>query len=449
MLKYLLLITWLLLPAASWAQKKDRIQFEAELLKNVKRDGERFKLLYENVVFRQKSTTIYCDSSYYYDKRGELEAFGRVKVYQGDSVTVDSEKLNYNGNTKTAQFRQKVVYQEGTKMTLYTDNLDYNMRDGSAMYYDGGKLVDAENTLTSRKGYYASGGIFMSFKNDVVLVSPDYTLYADTLVYNSLTKVAKTFGPTKIIKADGSVLESDGGVFNTRTNQSTFQEGTVESDSYIMVGDELYFDDRVKYYQAERQVELISTEDSLIAYGDFGFYNKGQRFSKMFENALLEKLLDEDTFFLQADTLVFLDDSLRANRKMLAYNHVRFVKGDISGIADSLVYYFGDSIITLYQDPVLWNGKSQIVGDTIHIIMADGKIDRMETTSNSFMVSRDTVGNFNQVKGRQMTAYFRQSNIDKIDVYGNGECIYFALDDEDNTVSGMNRILCSNISIFF
>jgi hypothetical protein len=82
--------------------------------------------------------------------------------------------------------------------------------------------------------------------------------------------------------------------------------------------------------------------------------------------------------------------------------------------------------------------------------MANNKIDKMYLKSNAFVISQDTIQNFNQLKGRSMTAYFNAaSKLDRIHVDGNGESIYFALDEEDNTMMGMNKMLCGRMVIKF
>ena len=68
---------------------------------------------------------------------------------------------------------------------------------------------------------------------------------------------------------------------------------------------------------------------------------------------------------------------------------------------------------------------------------------------NSFVVSQDTLVNFNQVKGKYMTAFFRDSEVSKVDVQGNGESIYFALTEEMDHIRGMNKAACSNMVINF
>jgi hypothetical protein len=68
---------------------------------------------------------------------------------------------------------------------------------------------------------------------------------------------------------------------------------------------------------------------------------------------------------------------------------------------------------------------------------------------NSFVISTDTLVNFNQIKGRKMTAEFRDKKINRVVVEGNGECIYYILSDKAAEATGVNKIICSNITIRF
>jgi hypothetical protein len=101
----------------------------------------------------------------------------------------------------------------------------------------------------------------------------------------------------------------------------------------------------------------------------------------------------------------------------------------------------------LYRQPILWSEGNQILADSINIQMVNNNIDRMNMTSNSFVISQDTIRNFNQVKGRNMIAHFRENKIDRVNVYGNGESIYYVL--EDTLTMGMNKSLSSNMLIKF
>ena len=67
----------------------------------------------------------------------------------------------------------------------------------------------------------------------------------------------------------------------------------------------------------------------------------------------------------------------------------------------------------------------------------------------SFVISIDTLINYNQIKGRKMLVNFTDSSrIEKVTVEGNGESIYYAI-DEKNTVTGMNRVQCGKMNINF
>jgi hypothetical protein len=69
--------------------------------------------------------------------------------------------------------------------------------------------------------------------------------------------------------------------------------------------------------------------------------------------------------------------------------------------------------------------------------------------ANCFVIAKDTLFNFNQIKGRKMTASFSNKKISRVVVEGNGESIYYAIDEKKNSFAGMNKIICSNITIRF
>jgi lipopolysaccharide export system protein LptA len=153
--------------------------------------------------------------------------------------------------------------------------------------------------------------------------------------------------------------------------------------------------------------------------------------------------------YLTADTLIAIDEQDNAKDKLLAFNNVRIFKNDLQGKCDSMVYNTGDSTIFLYVDPVLWSQGSQMRADSIDLKLVNKKIDKMNLVQNSFVISQDSIKNFNQIKGRNMTAYFTDSRIKRVDVKGNGESIYFMLDEGDSILLAMNKVICSNMIIRF
>lgn len=431
-------------------QKNERIKYKADELFEFRENGQKIRKLTGNVIFAQEGTTMYCDSSLYYVKQNLMEAFGHVKIVD-DSVVITAQTLVYNGKQKTAKLREDVVYTKGEQQ-LFTNFLDYNTDTEIAEYFNNGELRDSTNTLLSEVGHLFSKENYALFRKGVNLEAPDYILKSDTLRYDTKTKIAVTNGRTEIETDDGTILHAKGGEFRTEKDQSEFIVGNIETENYYLEGDELFFDDIRKFYTAKGNVQLTAKNEDVILFGDEGFMDEIGNIGKVFGHSYMKRMLERDTFYIAADTLVSIESEYDSAKRVLAYNTVKLWKENLQGIADSAVYFLSDSLIYLYEDPVIWNLDNQIEGDTIAIEMSEDQIKSMAIRQNSFLIGLDTIGNFNQIKGRTMSASFLDGIIDKIDVNGNGEALYYVLDDSEpgeTTTMGMNRILCSDMTMRF
>jgi lipopolysaccharide export system protein LptA len=441
------------------AQKRVRLK-DADYSKGSVRNGIRSDWVVGNVVFTQNQTTIYCDSAQIFRKENSVEAYGNVRITDGDSVTVTARRLKYDGNKRIAYLRTNVVFEKLSTATLYTDYLDYYRNISQARYYNGGKLVDSTNTLTSKKGYYNVNTNMASFKTDVVGISPEHTLRSDTLQYNSKTKIIYFRDVTTVEDKEGKTAVYEQGHYDTNQKTSNLERGTIQTPEYEMRGDKYFLDDLRKFYRAKENVVMTSKEENTTLYGDDGTYDRRSGLAKIYGRAYVAKVADDgDTLFLSADTLISIESSDPAKKRVIAYPNVRIFKSDMQGAADSLVYFPSDSALVLYNQPVLWSGDNQMTSDTIRITLVKQKIDKVYMLSNSFVISQDTLSNFNQIKGRKMVAHFRGSHVHHVDVSGNGESIYYALQEEEKDLdsvrvritymAGMNKLICSNMKINF
>lgn len=455
LLKYPLLLIVLCLSIPAAAQEGSRLEIVqgGNYMEGVTLDTMRYTKLIggpeARVIFSQKTTRIHCDSAYFYRAQNKVEAYGNVRIIEKDTITVTGQRLIYFGNIKLARMIEKVVYKD-PGLTIESDTMQYDMINNLASYFHNGKLVDTRNTLTSEIGNYHTVSKLASFKKDVVLVNPDYHVYSDTLQYNTATEIAYFHGPTTIVlKEDSTIIRAQEGEFDTNADQTSFGAGQIETESYVLEGDELFFDDVDKFYYANHNVRLISKEENIIITGDYGRHWKSQGLSKIFGAPVMRKIMEQDTLFLAADTLVSIDHELRENRRLLAYNDVRIFREDMQAIADSLSYHLADSIIYFYHDPVLWQEENQLEADSINIKILDSGIDRMNLNVNSFLISQDTLKNFNQIKGRTMTILFKDNEIHEAYVYGNGESVMYAPDETETYVMGLNKVICSSMTIRF
>ncbi|MDZ7848998.1 MAG: hypothetical protein U5L96_21005 [Owenweeksia sp.] len=125
---------------------------------------------------------------------------------------------------------------------------------------------------------------------------------------------------------------------------------------------------------------------------------------------------------------------------------MRFFKSDLQGKCDSLTYATLDSAFRMYFDPIVWSDSSQVTGDTIFLTLRDEMLDSLKVYSNSFILSQNNEGLHNQIKGRRLYGKFKQNDLRKVLVNGNGQTIYYPRDEKDGLI-GMNRAICSNIII--
>ncbi len=408
-----------------------------------------FERLLGSVKMKHQNSMIFCDSAHFFRGENRAQLFGNVKIQDiQDPITTSSKYAEYDGNTKIAKLRNQVVF-TNQETTLYTEYLDYNRETNVANYFNTGKVVDSANVLTSQDGFYEINYERISFKRDVVLVNPDYTLKTNDLIYLTIPKTAETEGLTNLVSKEGYTLDAQKGSFyNTQKKQFRFYDGIVENDESRVKAQELFYNEQEAYYEGSTDVRVLNKERRLEVFGDVGKYWEKDKYSEVFGNALVRKYFESDTLFLAADSLISKDSGNDSVKYLLAFHQVRMIKSDLSGKADSLFYNYSDSSIHLFDDPVLWNKKSQLSADSMVFFIANEKLDRVFLKSKAFSIMTDTLLNFNQMKGRKMTGIFEEGQIQKLIIEGNGESLYYAL-EADTLTQGVNRILSASIELTF
>ena len=414
-------------------------------------NGVKIRKLLGNVSFQQEDTFLYCDSAYQYLDRNQVEAFSNVRVLQSDTMTITGDKGFYDGDQRTARMAGNVVMRD-TRMTLTTPSLVYDLDRKTASYTETGHLTDPQNTLDSQQGFYDTNSKVFVFTNNVHLVTPDSELNNDLLRYNTVSKIAYFDGPTRIKGKQGN-LYAEGGNYNTITRVSNFKKNAkIDTPNYLLGGDELVYDEVKMYGVARGHVSLISKKDNLTLRGDVGRYWRALGRTKLYGGRpVVRNISDKDTLYMAADTLVSVEarpGQTTTRTVLYAYPKVKIFRGALQGICDSLTYDRQDSIIYLNRNPVLWQAKNQLTADSMQIRSKRGRVDEIRLYANAFAVDQDTLLNFNQTKGRNMMAYFRDNKLRRVDVLGNAESIFYALDN-DTATTGMNRVLSANMRMLF
>src|SRR5690554_1131842 len=411
-----------------------------------KRTGFEAEILTGNVTFFHDGAFMYCDSAYLYQQTNTFEAFSNVRMEQGDTIFVYGDYLHYDGNTQLAQLRENIRMEDRT-VTLFTDSLDYDRSENLGYYFEGGMLVDEENELTSFWGQYDPDTKQALFSDSVKLVNEDYVIYADTLKYNTETKYADILGPSRIV-SDSGYVHTSRGWYNTATDDSRLLD---RSEVYsndgmkVLIGDTILYNRQSGVGEVFGNMYLEDKEKKAILQGNYGFYNEKTEYGLATDSAFAIDYSQQESMFVHGDTLVMETDSV--NRDIKAFYEVRFYRSDIQGVCDSLHYSSRDSMVYMIGDPVIWNENNQILGDQIHIYLNDSTIEKATIKDYALAVQDRMEGEqYNQLSGRDMTAFFRNGDLYHVLVEGNAESLYYLV-EEDSTIIGLNKTESAYLSM--
>ena len=403
-----------------------------------KREGLDAEVLTGNVVFYHEGAYMYCDSAYLYQQNNSFEAFSNVSMEQGDTIFVYGDYLLYDGNTRLARLRDNIRMEDQTT-TLFTDSLDYDRIANLGYYFEGGMLVDEENELTSYWGQYAPDTKEALFSDSVKLVNEDYTIFADTLKYNTETKIADILGPSRIV-SDSGYIYTDRGWYNTLTEESRlFDRSQVYSNDgmKVLIGDTIFYNRLSGDGEVFGNMYLEDKERKTILRGNYGYYNEQTEYGLATDSAFVVDYSQLDSLFLHGDTLIMSTDSIFRNVK--AFHNVRFWRSDIQGVSDSLHYSSRDSMIYMLGNPVVWNESNQILGYQINVYLNDSTVDKAHIIDYALAIQdRGVKDQYNQLSGREMTAFFNNGELYNVLVEGNAMSLYYLVED-DGTVIGLNK----------
>lgn len=435
-----------LFPFIASAQQRTIIHVErAKLQRYDTQAGRDVEKLIGNVILRQDSTWFYCDSAYLNEKTRNFDAFGNVHIKVSDTLNIYGDRMIYTGDTRIAELFDNVRLVDDSTV-LETNYLIYNRFTKLARYPDRGTITSGENILKSIRGYYRSDLKEFYFADDVELINPEYTTYTDTMVYNTNTEISWFYGPT-IIRGDENTIYCEYGWYDTGKDHAHLSQNTrMTTNEQLIESDQLFYDRNIGFGDAAGNVIITDTLNKLIVYGETGKIWEDEGRSFVTDSVRFLNYDNSDTLHMHADTLFMFFNDERKAEKVLAYFGVRFFRTSIQGQCDSLAYHMIDSTLRMYHQPILWSEQNQLTADSMYIINQNGQLDSLIMHNNSFIVAKDSIKGFNQIKGKNMVGYFEENELDRIFVDGNAQTVYWVR-EEDHTLVGINLAQSSTMLI--
>lgn len=399
--------------------------------------GKGVERLIGNVVLRQDSTYFYSDSAHFNEKTRYFDGYGNVHIKVNDTTDIFSDKCKYSGDKRFAELFDNVVLKDDSTV-LKTNYMTYDRENHMATYPRHGSITRNDKKLVSHKGYYRDDIQVAYFRTNVVVTTPRSRIITDTLEYRVKDEKILFFGPTTIYY-DDYILKGNYGWYDAANDIAYLdRRATLSNQGYSLTADTICYNRKTEFAKAKSNVYIIDTVNKAILEGNYGemWKNIGKAF--VTDSARMRYYADKDTLYQHSDTLFFfMNPETNKAERILSYYNVRFYRRDIQGKCDSLSYVVSDSTAKMRGNPMIWAENSQLRGDSINIVTANRAIDSVLLYPNGFIIQKDTIEGFNQIKGKTMTAYFKKNELDHVYDDGNAETVYW-LREEDGSMIGVN-----------
>lgn len=449
-------------------------------------DGDSlFSYLKGKVILENKNDQLFTDYMEY-DMEIKTAYYNDRAMLVSDKTTLKSRKGVYDINNDIAIFKERVSV-EGEDFDLITDTLVYNTKTDVSTWTTPALIQTDSAQIYSEKGTYNTNSKYASLYGNAQYKKEDATATADTILYNGLTKDIELIGHAKYIskdevatadqmirndsteitvlignaKFDGKSNKAEGEkiVFDKKNDAFKFDgAGTISDSTNIISADFLDYSKKSKLGIARGNVIWRDTvakttikADSIYQNGNSDYMTASNKIGK----PVFITDVDGDSMHITADTLrsfriIHQIDSITFDtiKYFTAFYNVKILKTDMQGLCDSLILNQKDSVFSLFRRPVLWTDTTQLSGDTIKIFLKNKTIDKLELISNGFVINSADLLLFNQIKGRKVTAFFREKQLRELKSVGNAQSLYYMLDD-DKSYIGANKTECSSLSLHF
>lgn len=402
------------------------------------------------VSFLHQGAHLTCDSAYFYQNSNSVKAFGHVHFRQGDTLSLVCERAEYDGLMQMMHARKNVVLHHRHQV-LRTDSLDYDRLYNMANFFEGGTLIDGKDRLVSDWGEYHTETREAKFVYNVKLRSGKDLVTTDTLYYDVNKSKAHMVGPSKIISG-ASVVHTQDGYYNTKNDQAQlFGRSMLEDKGKTITGDSLYY---VKDGMSTGRGNVVyvdkNNRNSLTC--NYLKYNEKTGYGFATQNPVAIDYSQKDTLWVHSDTMKIYTFNINTDsvyRKVHAYSKVRAFRNDVQAVCDSLVFNSQDSCMTMYRDPIVWNGNRQLLGERIKVFMNDSTIRFAHVIGQALSIEQmPDKEHYNQVTSKEMMAYFQNGEMNKAESVGNVQTVYYLTSDKDSSLVGLNYMETDTLRMF-
>ena len=146
-----------------------------------------------------------------------------------------------------------------------------------------------------------------------------------------------------------------------------------------------------------------------------------------------------DSLHVPADSLSLAPKDSTKISFIYGIRNVKVFRNDMQVACDSLAYTDLDSLIRLYENPIVWNEiKRQYSADSITVIVKNRSIDRASLMSNAFIIVQEDTLSYDQIRGTEMMAYFDSTGaLRRFDSMGGASGVFYI--EENGSLATVNK----------
>ena len=282
----------------------------AQSMELIEKDGVDYRKVTGPARFLHNDTFLICDTALWNVRTNEIFAISNVKILQ-DQTVLTGDKLTYYVDRDLAEFRGSLVQLEDKDHNvLRTEFLDYNTRDSVAIFFNGGSMKDAEGqVIESRTGTYDSKAKTFTFSDNVNMFTDSVFVKTTNLVYDSARNKA-SFGFGTDAWSDDNMLSSNAGWYDRNREIFLFRR-----DVHGMSDTQEGWADSLFYYRPTGDIELLgnaqvtdTTRDMSAVAGRMLYTDSLSRLVMTREPAVIGVVRSEtappDSVYFGADSIV-------------------------------------------------------------------------------------------------------------------------------------------------
>lgn len=282
----------------------------AQSMELIEKDGVDYRKVTGPARFLHNDTFLICDTALWNVRTNEIFAISNVKILQ-DQTVLTGDKLTYYVDRDLAEFRGSLVQLEDKDHNvLRTEFLDYNTRDSVAIFFNGGSMKDAEGqVIESRTGTYDSKVKTFTFSDNVNMFTDSVFVKTTNLVYDSARNKA-SFGFGTDAWSEDNMLSSNAGWYDRNREIFLFR-----LDVHGMSDTQEGWADSLFYYRPTGDIELLgnaqvtdTTRDMSAVAGRMLYTDSLSRLVMTREPAVIGVVKSEtappDSVYFGADSIV-------------------------------------------------------------------------------------------------------------------------------------------------